>query len=143
MTLPDAVAGLLRYGYARRHAAFLTCVLAHGGYFLRRQLLAATERPDGAVITTFLRRLVARGYVRRATCARRTQLYHVHHPFFYDALGDPNSPFQRRREPQHGGDALGRRPGEPQAQHLFHFDHRDLAIRHPLLLPALGAKPEE
>jgi hypothetical protein len=96
MTLPEAVAGLQRYGYPRRHAAFLACVLAHGGYFLRRQLLAAMERPDGAMTTKFLRRLVAHGYVRRATYARRTQLYHVHHAFFYDALGDPNSPFQRR-----------------------------------------------
>jgi hypothetical protein len=96
MTLPDAVAELLRCGYPRRHAAFLAGVLAAGGYFLRRQLLAATERPDGAAITSFLRRLVAHGYVRRATYARRTQLYHVRHPFFYDALGDPNSPFQRR-----------------------------------------------
>jgi hypothetical protein len=96
MSLPEAVVELQCYGYPRRHAAFLACVLAHGGYFLRRQLLAASGRPDGAAITKFLRLLIAQGYVRRATYARRTQLYHLRHPFFYEALGDPDSPFQRR-----------------------------------------------
>ncbi len=47
-----------------------------------------------------------------------------------------------RIEPQYRGDALGRRAGKPQAQHLLHFDHRDLAIRHPLLQPAPGAGSE-
>ncbi len=54
-----------RCGYRRRHAALLANVLACGGYFLRRQVVAATQQPDGGVVTTFLRRLVARGYAQR------------------------------------------------------------------------------
>lgn len=61
-----------------------------------------------------------------------------------DVESDLDVPTHRLRiEPQHRGDAFLGGAAHPQAQHLFHFDHRDLAIRHPLLLPALGAKPEE
>jgi hypothetical protein len=96
MSLPDCVAELHRCGYRRRHAAFLANVLACGGYFLRRQLVAATQQPDGGVITKFLRRLVARAYAQRGVYARRTRLYHVRDEFFYDAMGAPDSPFRRR-----------------------------------------------
>ncbi len=74
MTLLDSIAELQRSGYRRRHAAFLAHVLACGGYFLRRQLVAATQQPDGGVATTFLRRLVARGYAHRGVYGRRTRL---------------------------------------------------------------------
>ena len=77
--------------------------------------------------------------------ARDLGLAHVVRPR-HDAgrSGDAQIATHRLRvESQHGGDALGRPPGEPQTQHLFHFDHRDLAIRHPLLLPGWEAKPEE
>jgi hypothetical protein len=96
MTLLDGVATLQRCGYRRRHAAFLTHVLACGGYFLRRQLVAATQQPDGGVATKFLRRLVARGYAQRGVYGRRTRLYHLRDGYFYETIGDPDSPCQRR-----------------------------------------------
>ena len=96
MTLLDSVAELQRSGYRRRHAAFLAHVLACGGYFLRRQLLAATQQPDGGVATKFLRRLVARGYAHRGVYGRRTRLYHLRDGYLYETIGDPNSPCRRR-----------------------------------------------
>ncbi len=96
MNLLDSVAELQRCGYRRRHAAFLANVLACGGYFLRRQLVAATQQPDGGVATKFLRRLVARGYAHRGVYGRRTRLYHLRDGYFYETIGDANSPCQRR-----------------------------------------------
>jgi hypothetical protein len=96
MTLLDSIAELQRSGYRRRHAAFLANVLACGGYFLRRHLVAATQQPDGGVATTFLRRLVARGYAHRGVYGRRTRLYHLRDRYFYETIGDANSPFRHR-----------------------------------------------
>ncbi len=96
MNLLDCVAELQRSGYRRRHAAFLAHVLACGGYFLRRQLLAATQQPDGGVATKFLRRLVARGYAHRGVYGRRTRLYHLRDGYLYETIGDANSPCRRR-----------------------------------------------
>ncbi len=98
MNLLDSVAELQRSGYRRRHAAFLAHVLACGGYFLRRQLLAATQQPDGGVATKFLRRLVARGYADRGVYGRRTRLYHLRDWYFYETIGDANSPCRRRAD---------------------------------------------
>jgi len=96
MNLLDSVAELQRSGYRRRHAAFLAHVLACGGYFLRRQLVAATQQPDGGVATKFLRRLVARGYAHRGVYGRRTRLYHLRDWYLYETIGDANSPCRRR-----------------------------------------------
>jgi hypothetical protein len=96
MTLLDSIAELQRSGYRRRHAAFLAHVVACGGYFLRRQLLAATQQPDGGVATKFLRRLVARGYAHRGIYGRRTRLYHLQDGYLYETIGDANSPCRRR-----------------------------------------------
>ena len=96
MNLLDSVAELQRSGYRRRHAAFLAHVVACGGYFLRRHLLAATQQPDGGVATTFLRQLVARGYAHRGVYGRRTRLYHLRDAYLYETIGDANSPCRRR-----------------------------------------------
>ena len=96
MNLLDGVTELQRCGYRRRHAAFLANVLACGGYFLRRHLVAATRQPDGGVATKFLRRLVARGDAHRGVYGRRTRLYHLRDRYLYETIGDANSPCRRR-----------------------------------------------
>ena len=52
-------------------------------------------------------------------------------------------PHRFRIKPQLGGDALFRRPAQPQPQRLRDFEHRDLAIHPGLLLrPLRGPKQE-
>jgi hypothetical protein len=83
-------------GYTAREAAFLACVSRHGGYFLRRQFVTATEAHHGRAVVRFTQRLLVARHATRQTFARRTHVYHLASQALYGGAPDVG-PSQRRR----------------------------------------------
>ena len=78
-------------GFTPRQAAFLTLVLLHSGYFLRRQHAAFCGVKDGACTTGFVQALEHRRLATRHTLARQTQVIRLESPMLYDAIDEPDS----------------------------------------------------
>ena len=101
MTLDDRVCALMSQGFTPGQAAFLTRVLLHSGYFLRRQHCEFLGVVRGAYTADFVQRLLDRHLATQESYWRCTHLYHVSAPSLYAAIGE--------------GDSRHRRPAEPAA----------------------------
>jgi hypothetical protein len=99
MTHDARLAALERRGYTRRQAEFLTLVLLHSGYFLRRQHAAFFGVEDGARTTDFVRALVQHHLATRRVFDRQTQVFRIGSGMLYDAIGEPDSRLRRAAEP--------------------------------------------
>jgi hypothetical protein len=98
MTHEDRLAALLVRGYRPRQAEFLSLVLLHGGYFLRRQHAAFLGVVDGSRTTGFVQTLLRRHLAKRAVYSGQTQVFHLCSPSLYDAIGLEHSRLRRPAE---------------------------------------------
>jgi hypothetical protein len=89
----------MNQGFNPSQAAFLTQVLLHSGYFLRRQHWEYLGVRKGARTADFVQRLLQRRVATSATYWRGANLYHVSAPSLYAAIGEPNSRLRRPAEP--------------------------------------------
>jgi hypothetical protein len=99
MTLDDRVQALMSQGFTPGQAAFLTRVLLHSGYFLRRQHYEFLGVVKGAYTAEFVQRLLDRRLATHETYWRCTHLYHVSAPSLYAAIGEDHSRHRRPAEP--------------------------------------------
>jgi hypothetical protein len=99
MTLDDRVRALMSQGFTPGQAAFLTRVLLHSGYFLRRQHCEFLGIVRGAYTADFVRRLLDRQFATQEAYWRCTHLYHVSAPSLYAAIGEGGSRRRRPAEP--------------------------------------------
>lgn len=105
MTLDDSAIALERIGYTPRQARFLTLVVLHSGFFVRRQYVTFIGRPHGAVTVTFLRELLHRRHAVVTDAPSTGQIYHVTSKAVYAGLGQENNRNRRR----HGAANIRRR----------------------------------
>jgi len=88
MTFTERVQAVERFGCSPRQARFLTLVALHGGYYVRRQYLAATGTRNGKNAQRFLDHLVARQVAARCRYrADRGYVYRLQHRRLYRAVG--------------------------------------------------------
>jgi hypothetical protein len=99
MTLDERITGVRRLGFSPSQAAFLTRVLLHGGYFLRRQHREFLHAVKGARTVELARRLLARHLATQDTLWNRAYVYHVVGTPLYTAIGQPNSRHRKPDEP--------------------------------------------
>jgi len=98
MTPEARLSALLVRGYRPRHAEFLSLVLLHSGYFLRRQHAAFLGVVDGSRTTEFVQTLLRRHLARRAVYSGQTQVFHLCSPSLYEAVGLEHSRLRRPAE---------------------------------------------
>ena len=92
VTLAERAAPLEALGFTARQATFLTIVVLHSGYCLRRQYGAFAGIKYGKNVRAFLEGLVERKHADRVVVrADRGGIYHVFGRRLYQALGQQNS----------------------------------------------------
>lgn len=78
MTFAERVDAVVALGFSRRNASFLTMVLLHGGYFVRRQYCAFAGVQKGMTDWAVVNRLLARKLARPLTySAQRGKVYRL------------------------------------------------------------------
>ncbi len=82
----DPIEALQAFGYSAREARFLY-VVAHSGYFLRRQYEAFAGLAWGASASRFLRRALAAKHIRSIPHSNRTEVFHLFSRPVYRAIG--------------------------------------------------------
>ena len=99
MTFEQRITGVRRLGFSPSQAVFLTRVLLHGGYFLRRQHRECLRAVKGARTVELVHRLLARGLATQDTLWKRAHLYRVVGTPLYTAIGQPTSRHRRADGP--------------------------------------------
>ncbi|MGA2435197.1 MAG: hypothetical protein ABSG25_07920 [Bryobacteraceae bacterium] len=100
MTGPSkAIAGLQRFGYTERQAAFLQIVALHGGYFLRRQYEFFIGNEKGGSSQRFMEVLVQKGHATVLTFCDNTVVCHLAARAFYRVVGNEHSRNRRFHQP--------------------------------------------
>ena len=88
MTFDDRVRAAQTFGCSPRQARFLALVALHGGYYVRRQYLAATGTRNGKNAQRFLDQLVTHHVAARCRYrADRGYVYRLQHRRLFRALG--------------------------------------------------------
>ena len=100
MTFDERVKALASLGFSERQTRFITLVVLHSGFCLRRHYAAFAGLRYGAGVRDFLDRLVARRLARRFNFRRdRGHVYHFHNSSIYSAIGQDDNRNRRRTSP--------------------------------------------